>query len=256
VSREVPATPAPRADTGVVLLHGKWGKPPYAHAALAEALAAAGHPVASPCLPWALQRLYDADFDAALEEIGSEVAALRRQGCRRVVLGGHSLGACAALAFAARRHGIDGLILLAPAHFPDRLLAEGHTAEALAAAHRALAGAEPARRIPVVDVNQGVRHRLRVAPAIYLSYFDPRGPALWSANARALPHHLPVLWAIGRDDPAHREGIDYAFDLSCQLSPAHPLRHHAVLAADHHGTPAAASGLVLDWLLSLESPTP
>jgi alpha-beta hydrolase superfamily lysophospholipase len=237
---------------GVILLHGKWGKAPYAHAPLTEALTAAGYTVSSPCLPWALKRLYDADFAAALDEIAAEVAELQGQGCSRVVLAGHSLGACAALAYAAQRGGIDGLVLLAPAHFPQRLAADGHTVESLAAARLALAGPAPEKRIPVVDVNQGHRHRLRVAPAIYLSYFDPEGPASWPANARALPPELPALWAVGRDDPAHRDGIDYAFDLSCHLSPAHPRRHHALLAADHAGTPAAATSLVLDWLESLE----
>lgn len=241
-----------RADTGVVLLHGKWGKPPYAHAPLAEALAAAGHPVASPTLPWALKRLYDAGFDAALDEIAAEVAALGRQGCRRVVLAGYSLGACAALAFGARRGGVDGLILLAPAHFPARLAVEGHTLQSLAAARQALAGPAPDKRIPVVDVNQGARHRLRVTPAIYLSYFDPAGPADWAANTRALPSGLPSLWAVGCDDPAHGRGMDYAF----HLSPDHPLRRHAVLEANHPGTPAAAVDLVLDWLARLDPTKP
>lgn len=238
--------------TGVLLLHGKWGKPPFAHASLAEALAAAGHPVLSPTLPWALRRLYDADFPAALEEIDAAVAQLRHRGCPGVVLCGHSLGACAALAYGARKDGIAGLILLAPAHFPERLLADGHTGEALADARQALANGGAGRRIPVVDVNQGVRHRLRVAPANYLSYFDPAGPCQWSANARALPARLPTLWAIGDEDPARREGIDYAFD----HSPPHPLRQHVVLKADHQGTPAAAADLVLNWLDALETPPP
>jgi pimeloyl-ACP methyl ester carboxylesterase len=236
--------------SGVVLLHGKWGQAPYAHAPLAEALAAAGHPVSSPTLPWALKRLYDADFATALDEIAAEVTALRHRGCRQVVLAGHSLGACAALAYAGRRGGVDGLILLAPAHFPARLLADGHTGDSLAAARVALAGPAPEKRNPVVDVNQGRRQRLRVAPAIYLSYFDPDGPTAWATNAAALPPDLPTLWVIGHDDPAHRDGVDYAFD----VSPAHPRRRRAVLDADHAGTPAAATGLVQAWLDSLELP--
>lgn len=242
----------PPPPTGVVLLHGKWAKAPYAHAALAERLAAAGHPVASPRLPWALRRLYDASLAAALDEIAAALDGLCRQGCRRVVLAGHSLGACAALAFAARRQDLAGLMLLSPAHFPDRLAADGHTGPSLAAARSALAGAAPDKRIAVVDVNQGVRQRLRVAPAIYLSYFDPEGPAAWAANARALPPGLPVLWALGRDDPTPREGIEQIF----ALSPPHPLRRRVVLAADHMGLPAAAADGVLDWLQSLDSADP
>ncbi|MBL8446637.1 MAG: alpha/beta fold hydrolase [Zoogloeaceae bacterium] len=232
---------------GIVILHGKWGKPPFAHAPLGAALAEAGHQVASPTLPWALRRLYDRDFTTALDEIEGEMAHLRQQGCDRVVLAGHSLGACAALAYAAQRGNLDGLALLAPAHFPARLAVEGFTTASLATAREALVGATPERRIPVVDVNQGQRHRLRVAPAYYLSYFDPAGPTDWAANARRLPATLPVLWAVGRDDPAFGRQMDYAF----HLTPAHGRRVHVELEADHGGTPEAAAPWLIRWLADL-----
>ena len=232
---------------GVVLLHGKWGKPPFSHAPLGAALAQAGHRVASPTLPWALGRLYDVEFASALDEIGREGECLRQQGYERIVLAGHSLGACAALAFAAQRGTLDSLALLAPAHFPARLAAEGITSDSLATARDALQGASPERRIPVVDVNQGQRHRLRVAPACYLSYFDPAGPTDWAANARALPPSLPVHWAIGRDDPAFGRQMDYAF----HLTPAHGRRVHVELDADHGGTPDAAAPGLIRWLADL-----
>lgn len=240
-------SPAP-PTTGVVLLHGKWGKAPFAHAPLAAALIAAGYPVSSPTLPWALPRLYDADFATALDEIHQSVGHLRRQGCRRVILAGHSLGAWAGLAYAAQRGAVEGLMLLAPAHFPDTLAAEGHTPASLAAARSALSGPSPDRRIPVVDVNQGVRRRLRIAPRIYLSYFDPTGPANWAAHARTLPPQLPTLWVVGDADPTPRSGIDYAF----ALTPDHPRRQRQIVAADHAGTPAAAIPRVLAWLAQLE----
>lgn len=230
------------------MLHGKWGQPPFTHAPLAEALTAAGHTVESPLLPWALKRLYDADFAAALAEIAQVVARMRRQGCRRVVLAGHSLGACAGLACAAQRGGVDGLALLAPAHFPDALAESGHTKASLAAAREALIGPTPSKRIPVVDVNQGARHRLRVAPSIYLSYFDPAGPAGWALNARALSPAVPTLWVLGDADPTPRAGIDYAF----ALTPDHPRRQRLIVEADHAGTPVAAIPAVLTWLSTLE----
>lgn len=234
-------------STGVVLLHGKWDAPPFAVAALAEPLAGAGCAVRLPTLPWALRRLYDATFDAALDQIADEAATLRHAGCARVVLCGHSLGACAALAAAAQRGGIDGLILLAPGHFPERLAAAGHTAESLHAARAAVAAGRGAQRLPLVDVHQGRVRRLRLRPDHYLGYFSPDGPAVWPANAARLAAPLPMLWLIPHGDTAHAPGIDYAVE----QAPRHPASDCRRIAATHHDTPAHAVGPVLDWLRHL-----
>ncbi|MBT0961285.1 alpha/beta fold hydrolase [Denitromonas iodatirespirans] len=233
---------------GVVLLHGKWDTPPFAVAALAEPLAGAGCAVRLPTLPWALRRLYDACFDAALDQIADEAAALRHAGCRRVLLCGHSLGACAALATAAQRGGIDGLILLAPGHFPERLAAAGHTAESLHAARAAVTAGRGAQRLPLVDVHQGRVRRLRLRPDHYLGYFSPDGPAAWPANAARLAAPLPMLWLTPHSDTAHAPGIDYAFE----RAPHHPASNWRGVAAAHHDTPAQAVGPILDWLRTLD----
>ncbi|MDY0012020.1 MAG: alpha/beta fold hydrolase [Rhodocyclaceae bacterium] len=238
-----------RADSvGVVLLHGKWSQPPHPHAPLAQALAAAGHRVMNPELPWSLKRLYDAPFEAALAEIGAAVAHLRQAGYPRVALAGHSLGACAALA-AARCVAVDGVVVMAPAHFPERLAAEGHTTASLAAARQATATGDT-RRLAVVDVNQGAPRRLKVRPDIYLSYFDPAGPACWPANARRLPARLPHLWLVGAEDPARALGMDYAFG----HTPAGPQRRYLEIPGGHPDTPGLAAPLILDWLSHLPPP--
>lgn len=231
-------------STGVVLLHGKWDAPPFAVAALAGPLAAAGCAVRLPTLPWALRRLYDAPFDAALDQIAGEAAALHSAGCDRILLCGHSLGACAALATAAQRGGIDGLILLAPGHFPERLAAAGHTGESLQAARAAVAAGHGARRLPLVDVHQGRVRRLRLRPDHYLGYFSPDGPAVWPTNAARLGTPLPMLWLTPHSDTVHAPGIDYAFERAA----AHPASDWRRIAATHHDTPAQAIEPVLDWL--------
>lgn len=228
---------------GIVLAHGKWDKPPFAIAGLADSLRAAGHAVATPELPWSLGRLYDASFGQALDTLDAAAHELRRQGCRQVLLGGHSLGANAALACAGRDGGADGLLVLAPGHLPERLHADGLTRASLEQA-RAAVVADRRGRIPLVDVFQGQPRRLRLDPAHYLEYFAADGPAVLPGNCRRLGAALPLLWVTGRSDPHFVLGSTYAY----ALAPQHPASAYVEIDADHLGTPTAATQIVLDWL--------
>ncbi|WP_228720841.1 alpha/beta fold hydrolase [Nitrogeniibacter mangrovi] len=232
--------------TGVILLHGKWDTPPFAVAPLARVLTDAGYTVRLTVWPWALRRLYDQALEQVHEGLAAQIAELRRSGCQRVVLCGHSLGGAVALAHAARHGGVDALALLAPGHFPERLADEGLTTEALAQARQAESATA---RMPLVDVHQGRTRRLRVAPAVYLDYFEPVGPLVWPENTRRLAPEVPMLWVVGHGDPAARLGMDYAF----ARTPAHRLDRYARIAADHATTPQAGAAHVMDWLRTLDT---
>ena len=237
-------------ECGVVLVHGKWGKPPYEHAPLAARLLAEGHRIREPSMPWSLARRYDLPFEQALEEIDGSVRELRQAGCGRVIVCGHSLGAGAALGLAARRRSMDALALLAPGHFPECLAAQALTSNSLSLARDAVAAADE-RRLALLDCNQGLCRRLRVRPTSYLSYFEPQGPAQWPANARAIAAPLPILMLVGRRDPAYSLGIDYAF----AHTPHHPRSEYIEIDADHADTPALGADIVLAWIASLEPDT-
>lgn len=232
--------------TGVVLLHGKWDQPPFAVAPLGIALNDAGFATRQSTYPWALRHRYDRPLAAAFDLIRQDIQQLRRAACERIVLCGHSLGASVALAFAAGGEDLDGLIVLAPGHFPERLNADGITRDALAEAR---AHADVPGRIPLMDSFQGTVRRLHVPAAPYLDYFDPDGPLVWPANMARLDATRPLLWVVGDKDPAVRLGIDYAFTHKKN----HPLDRHVCLPADHVGTPTAASGVVVNWLRHLET---
>lgn len=229
---------------GVVLLHGKWDTPAGAIAPLGDALAAAGARVHRPACTWTPARFYDIGFEAALEEIEGEVDALRQRGASRILLAGHSLGANAALA-AGRRPICDALALVAPGHFPDRLFDAGETPAALETARNAT----PGRRIRLPDYNQGQLRELRFDPSIWLSFFDPGGPAVMAASARCQDSPRPVLWASAKHDPLARGGRAYAFD----LLPPHPQNFWLELDAGHLDAPAFAAKPIVDWLHSLEA---
>ena len=103
---------------GVVLLHGKTGKPEKLWG-LASALEAQGFLVFTPAMPWSHNRYLDASYETALDEIAAAINQLKQQGATKIVVAGHSMGANAALAYAANRGGVAGVIMLAPGHFPD-----------------------------------------------------------------------------------------------------------------------------------------
>lgn len=229
--------------TGIVLAHGKWDRPPFAVAPLADRLRRAGCTVSVPELPWSLGRLYDADFDAALTTLCAAADALRAAGHRRLLLGGHSLGANAALAAAARCPELDGLIVLAPGHLPERMHADGLTTASLARARAALASGAGGR-LALVDSFLGQPRRLRFDPARYLGYFDPEGAAVLPANCRRLARALPLLWLVGRADPHFALGSAYAY----AHAPAHAASAYVEIDAGHADTPSAAADTVTAWL--------
>jgi pimeloyl-ACP methyl ester carboxylesterase len=245
--RAMAEAPAGGGPLGVVLLHGKYGAPDKHIGGLAAALRGAGYLVATPEMPWSKRRGYDASFLTALEEIDKAVRELRAQGAAQVVVGGHSLGGNAALAYAARYPGLVGVLCLAAAHTPDigrqREVSAGSVdkAKALVAEGK---GGETAR---FTDLNMGKPYDMAVPAAVYLSYYDPDGPAAMPLSAAMIKPPLPILWVAGARDPLSRPGPGYAFE----RAPAHPLSRYVSVDADHLGTPTAAESVVLEWLQAL-----
>lgn len=102
--------------TGVVLMHGKWGTslPGSPVGKLASYLRNEGFLVAAPEMPWSRERGLDKPYEDAMSEIDEIVKQLRDQGATRVVVGGHSMGANAAIGYGARREGLAGVMAIAP----------------------------------------------------------------------------------------------------------------------------------------------
>ena len=101
---------------GVVLIHGKWGKSSQFNS-LATSMRNKGYMVLTPLMPWSKVRGYDVDYSSALEIVTSNIEELRQSGSAFIVLGGHSKGANAAIAYAAYgREKIDAVIAIAPGH--------------------------------------------------------------------------------------------------------------------------------------------
>lgn len=244
--------PAPlsAADrVGVVLMHGKGGMPRSRMMdPLIAALTEAGFLVSTPEMPWSRDRRYDASYSQAMQEIAREVAALREKGAKKIVVAGQSQGANAALGFGALVGGVDGIAAIAPGHVPEYFATLAPVAEALAKAKALVAAGKGDESGEYPDVNQGVDATVTATASVYLSHFDPDGPAVMHRNAATIRPGIPLLWIYGeRDRPNVRRGQDYAFD----RAPAHPKNRYVVVGGGHGATPRIGAPDIVAWIGSL-----
>lgn len=242
------ATPVDAASlqgTGIVFLHGKGVWAGAFDGGIPAALEAEGAVAASPDMPWSLWRMYGTTYEDAMREIDAAVAGLKAKGAIRIVIIGHSLGANAAIGYAARRREVAAVVALSPGHLPETAEMRARTAEAIVQARALVAAGDQSRHI-WPDRVQGIPTWATASPAVYLSMFDPDGPAVIPKNAAAL-HGTPLLWVVGESDPIFARGRDYAFS----HAPRNPKSRYIEVSAGHLTTPRAARAQVVEWVESL-----
>jgi pimeloyl-ACP methyl ester carboxylesterase len=243
------ATPAQSASLqgfGIVYLHGKGGWPGALDGGILSAVKEAGAQVATPEMPWSYRRKYGATYEQALAEIDAAVAGLKAGGATKIVVIGHSLGANAAIGYAARHPELAAVIALAPGHLPEADGLRSHTREAVAQAKQLIAAGQGNVPQHFPDMAQGVPFPATATPTVYLSMFDPDGPAVIPRNAAAMGP-VPFLWVVGVLDPIYRRGRDYAFTAGAK----NPKSRYIEVVAGHLLTPLVARKQVIDWLKSL-----
>jgi pimeloyl-ACP methyl ester carboxylesterase len=231
---------------GVVLLHGKLFGPGAFVGDLIAALSAEGARVEIPEMPWSKSRMYDASYEQAMREIDAAVARLKAQGAKKIVIAGHSMGANAAIGYAARRPGLAAVMALSPGHLPETEELREYTREAVARAKQLVAAGRGNEKMSFPDRAQGWPYAVEATPRIYLSLFDPHGPAVMPRNAAAMPA-LPFLWLVGKSDPIYPRGPGYAYARGAK----HPKSRYLEVDAGHIGAPSAAREELVAWLKSL-----
>lgn len=231
---------------GIVVLHGKGGTPTTMIEGLREALKREGALVEAPEMPWSARRIYDATYDQAMTEIDAAVERLRNAGAAKIVVMGHSLGANAAIGYAARRKDLHGVVALAPGHLPEAWALRARTSGAIAEAKKMIAAGKGDVRVSFPDLAQGIPFSVRATPAVYLSMFDPDGPAVMPRNAAAMGD-VPLLWIVGIADPMILHGKDYVYGRAAR----HPKSRYVVSASMHLTTPFQARSDIITWLKGL-----
>ena len=248
---------------GVVLLHGKQtfalgpsgsrggGAPPSPASfltALISAIKDAGFRVNAPEMPWTLTHAYDHSFEQAIDRIADAAKELRAHGTERIVVGGQSLGASAALGYAVLRDEVAGVIVLSPGQFPDLRGSQERLEASIAKARAMVAAGKGNESATFEDLNLGRTGSVRTTAANYLSYWNPDGHAVIARNVATLPPGTPLLWVFGEDDPlTQRLGQGYAY----AKAPPHPLNRYLVVSGGHMEAPTAAAPAVVAWLKCL-----
>ncbi len=231
---------------GVVLMHGKFGTAGAFLDGVKSALEREGAAVVTPEMPWSLHRIYDASYEDAMIEIDRAVMEVQRLGATKIVVGGHSMGANAALGYAARREGLAAVIALAPGHPQDLAFMRTITSGGVERAREMIAAGKGNVKATFPDTAQGVPYPVRTTANIYLSLFDPDGAATMPRNAAAMGP-VPLLWVVGFADPIFFKGRGYAFDLGAK----NPKSKYMAIAATHMTTPFQARNSIVEWLKSL-----
>lgn len=228
---------------GVVFLHGK-GMPAM-YKKIQGFLEGKGFLVSTPEMPWSKSRQYDKPYIEALNEIDAAVAALRAQGAKHVLVGGHSMGGNAALYYGTERK-VDGLFLLAPAHIPQSDLFRNAFAESVARAKAQVAAGKGAERgtFDDMELSGGGSYTIETSAVAYLSYFDPEGAANMERTVAKLPPGIPLLMVVSSEENPNIRAIED------QVYPAIPgdKKKWLEVTAPHRRVPGAAKEQLADWL--------
>ena len=230
---------------GVVILHGFGASPNQHIAGLTDTLTKNDYLVERPEMCWSLKRAYDQSYLECLKAIDAAITKLKDRGATRVVVAGFSMGGVAALAYGASHEGLDGVIAIAPAHFPDYFSKRTETAASIAKAQAMVKSGHGDDKAAFAEFTTGWT-KLNVPAGIYLSFNGPDSPGFGQANAAKLK--TPLLWVAGTSDPSQKDGPDFAF----AKAPPNAFNRYVKVAADHLGTPDASREAVLAWLKDLQ----
>ncbi|WP_374257278.1 alpha/beta fold hydrolase [Aquabacterium sp.] len=240
-------TMAADRDVGIVLMHGKWDRPPTHIMALARQLEAEGFKVVTPTMPWAGTREYDVAYPQALNEIDAAVQGLQAGGAKHVIVAGVSLGANAALAYAASGRPVDAVAALSPGHTPDVGALRTAVEASVQKAREMVVSGSGADRAWFEDRNQGKPKQVRTSAEAYLSYFDPDGMASMTKSCATFPKPIPLFMAVGTEDIIVATAKDKIF----MRAPQHALSSFVTISADHIGLSNLIAPQLIAWVRSL-----
>jgi pimeloyl-ACP methyl ester carboxylesterase len=232
------------ASIGVVVMHGKGGRPDGLVRKLAEGLESRGYRVANLDMPWSGRRQYDTDVAGAEREVDDALAKLRSAGATKLFVAGHSQGAVFALHYATR-HPLDGLVIIAPGGNVGTRFYQGKVGASVSRARELVASGKGGEREGFDDFEGGSgTTTVHTTAAIYLTWFDRDGAMNQMKSSSALPAALPVLHVAPTDDyPALQRAKREMFG----ALPANPLTKLYEPATSHREAPTASLEEIARW---------
>lgn len=235
---------------GVLLLHGKTGMPGQMKP-LGTALTAAGYLVGAPEMCWSKHRIYDRALPGCFADIDAAIGRLKGEGATKVVLGGASLGAMVALAYAATHSGLVGVIAIVPAADPVDISGYPGLAAGIAKAKKLIAAGQGDATTQLDDIITGnTTIAVTATPNAYMSFHAADSPIATVTRNLApmvIPKiAVPCLWIAASRDPSQQVAAAVFAKL-----PHNTLNQLVKVDADHAGAPDASGGAVTAWLTML-----
>ncbi|MDR2154691.1 MAG: DUF1749 domain-containing protein [Burkholderiaceae bacterium] len=239
---------AAEGNVGIVLLHGKWDRQPTSVMKLAGQLEDAGYKVATPMMPWSFQRQYDVPYAKALVEIEAAAQSLRdRYRVSQIVIAGQSIGANAALAYAASGRLVDAIVVLAPGHTPQSNVFRKRLEPSVTKAKEMIDSGAGSDSASFDDLNQGQLRSVRTSAEAYFSYLDPEGLGNMPKTAAAIATPIPIFMAVGAGDPIAAVAEESIF----KHAPKHDKSVYMSMSGGHMEVPNVIGSALVDWLRSL-----
>lgn len=239
---------ANNSEVGIVLLHAKGATTSGPIGSLARKMKKEGFKVELPELPWSRSRIYDKTYEDSMEEITAAVEKLRSSGATKIIVGGQSLGANAALYYGTL-NSIDGIMAISPGHVPEFDGFQNRLKGSTQRAKQMIEAGDGDKKKGFTDINQRSSQTVRTTAKIYFSFFDPDGSAVMSYNAANLQAGNPLLWIIGtKDKRAMRKGMEYAFD-GARANPMN--KYIEIEGATHKNTPVRGAKEIIEWAQSI-----
>lgn len=235
-------TPLP--GIGVVIMHGKGGSPARIVSSFASWLEERGYFVANLEMPWSGNREYDVSVAAAESEVDAALRTLRDKGARKVFVAGHSQGGLFALHFGGK-YPVDGIVAIAPGGnvagpvYRDKLGPAVQLARKLVAEGRGNEKAE----FSDFESSKGT-YPVVVAPATYLTWFDPGGAMNQMKAVRTMNPQVPVLYIVPTND---YPGLLRIKRLMFDALPKNPLSRLYEPEAGHLDAPTASRDEIARW---------
>jgi len=237
---------------GLIYMNGKQAPATTAGSGdIASKAQSAGIRVVVPSMPWGQGgwEKIGVTPEQVFTMIDGYASQLRAQGAQRIVVGGQSLGANVALAYAVARRNVAGVVMAAPGHNPggsyNRVPA---IKEAIDRACELTKSGQGNQSFTGQDDNQGSSLRVSTTAAVYCAWMNPRGLASMPVQARELPANIPLMLIIGTKDPS----FGFAENNIYKPAAKNPYSRYLVIdGGEHRNTDHAASQRIVDWIKGL-----
>ena len=234
----------PSFAIGIVIMHGKGGSPAGHVSSLASSLEQKGYLVANLEMPWSGKREYNAGVEVAEKEVDAALESLRAKGANKVFVAGHSQGALFAIYYGGK-HSVDGVIAIAPGGNVANPIYRKSLGQSVEEARKLVAEGKGDEKTKFNDYEGGRgTYTVTVAPAVYLTWFDPGGAMNQVKASSAMNPQVPVLFIAPKND---YPGLLKVKQMMFDALPRNPLTRMYEPDSSHIDAPVASRDEIVRW---------